>query len=49
MFACTTVFDTISSLKKHTMATRAMFSARVEPLVARTLLEKAGQVCDAYF
>ena len=48
-FACMTVFDSMVSMKQHTVATRGMFSARVEPLVARTLFEKAGPVCDAYF
>ena len=48
-FACMTVFDSQASLKAHAAATPAMFSARVEPLVARTLFEKAGLVHDAYF
>ena len=48
-FASTTIFDSMASMKQHTVATRGMFSARVEPLVARTLFEKAEHVCDAYF
>ena len=49
LFASMAVFDSQSSMTQHTVATRALFSARVEPLVARTLFEKAGAMCDAYF
>lgn len=48
-YAGTTIFDSVASMKQYKMATSGMFSARVEPLVARTLFEKAGPVYDAYF
>ena len=48
-FASVSTFDSHASGDSHAAATRAAWLARVEPLVARALFEKDGDVCDAWF